>query len=91
VKQMRKRAGRTGIYRDHGIGTPGIEPRAGLVLGFFVFAWISLVTIMAAAPGVYDEALRLPGGECRSSALAFLVAHYAFLLLLGVVIVRRWR
>jgi hypothetical protein len=72
-------------------GRLGLNRSQGLVLGFFVFAWISLVAIMAAAPGVYDEALRLPGGEGRSSALAFLVARIAFLLLLGVVIVRRWR
>ena len=60
----------------------------GLVLGFFVLAWVALVTILVAAPEVYDLALRLPGGEHGS---AFLAAISAFLVLLGVGVVRRWR
>jgi hypothetical protein len=72
-------------------GRSGLNRAQGLVLGFFAFAWVSLVAIMVAAPGVYDEALRLPGGEGRSPALAFLVALSAFLLVLGVGVVRRWR
>ena len=72
-------------------GRSGLNRTQGLVLGFFVFAWVSLVAIMAAAPGVYDQALRLPGGEDHLPALAFLAALSAFLLLLGVGVVRRWR
>lgn len=34
-----------------------------LVLGFFVFAWVSLIAILAAAPEVYEQLLRLPGSE----------------------------
>lgn len=60
----------------------------GLVLGFFVFAWVSLVVILAAAPGVYGRALRLPGAPW---VLAFLVALSIFLLVLGVGVVKRWR
>jgi hypothetical protein len=62
-----------------------------LVLGFFVFAWIALVMILVAAPGIYEQALRLPGGERKLPTLAFLAAISAFLVLLGIGVVRRWR
>ena len=65
----------------------------GLVLGFFVLAWASLVTILAATPEVYDQALQLPASSDRHLfELAFLAALSIFLVLLGVVgVVRRWR
>jgi hypothetical protein len=63
----------------------------GLVLGFFVFAWAALLVILAVAPGVYSKALRLPSGDGRPWALAFLVALSIFLLVLGVGVVKRWR
>jgi hypothetical protein len=62
-----------------------------LVLGFFVFAWVALVVILLAAPEVYEQALRLPGGERKLPTLAFLAAISAFLVLLGIGVVRRWR
>jgi hypothetical protein len=63
-----------------------------LVLGFFFFAWVALVVILVAAPEVYEQALlRLPGGERKLPTLAFLAAISAFLVLLGVGVVRRWR
>jgi len=62
-----------------------------LVLGFFIFAWGALVVILVAAPEVYDQALRLPGGERILPTLAFLAAISAFLVLLGVGVLRRWR
>jgi hypothetical protein len=62
-----------------------------VVLGFFVLAWVALATILVAAPGIYDQALRLPGGEQRLSGLIFLGAISAFLVLLGVGVVKRWR
>jgi hypothetical protein len=62
-----------------------------LVLGFFVFAWVALVVILVAAPGIYEQALRLPGGERKLPTLAFLAAISVFLVLLGVGVVRRWR
>ena len=61
-----------------------------LVLGFFVLVWTGLVAIFAAAPEVYEQALRLPPGG-RSAGLAFLVALSAFMALLGVGVLWRWR
>jgi hypothetical protein len=61
-----------------------------LVLGFFLLAVASLVVIRLAAPDVYDEALRLPAGD-RRLATAFLGALVAFITLLGVGVLRRWR
>src|SRR5215210_8818284 len=62
-----------------------------LVLGFFIFAWVALIAILAAAPEVCDQALYLPGGERNVPTLAFLTALSIFLVLLGVGVVRRWR
>jgi hypothetical protein len=62
-----------------------------LVLGFFVVAWTALGVILLAAPGIYDQALRLPGGGRELPALGFLAALFAFLLLLAIGVVRRWR
>ena len=55
-----------------------------LVLGFFVLVWTGLVAIFAAAPEVYEQALRLSPGGDRSAGLAFLVALSTFMVLLGV-------
>ena len=62
-----------------------------LVTGFFVVVWVALVAILVVAPGVYDQALRLPGSERELPTLGFLVLLSAFLLLLAVGVVRRWR
>jgi hypothetical protein len=42
-----------------------------LVLGFFVVASLGLLVILVAAPGVYDQALRLPAGS-EVADIAFL-------------------
>ncbi len=62
-----------------------------LVLAFFTFAWVALVIILVAAPEVYEQILRLPGSGGRLPTLPFLAALFAFLVLLGVGVVRRWR
>jgi hypothetical protein len=54
-------------------------------------AWASLLVILAAAPAVYDQALRLPTGGRRAAEIGFLVAISAFIALLAVGVVRRWR
>jgi hypothetical protein len=40
------------------LGRSSLNRTQGLVLGFFVFAWATLVVILMAAPEVYDQALR---------------------------------
>ena len=54
-----------------------------LVGGFLLLAAASLLVILAAAPEVYDQALRLPSGN-RTVEVAFLAAPTAFITLLGV-------
>ena len=62
------------------------------MLGFTILAWASLVTILLAAPEVYDQDLQLPASsDRRLFKLAFLAALSAFLVLLGIGVVRRWR
>jgi hypothetical protein len=65
-----------------------INRTQALVLGFFVLAWASLVALFAAAPEVYGRALGLASAGAR---LLFLVAITAFLALLGMGVIRRWR
>jgi chromate transport protein ChrA len=55
-----------------------------LVLGFFLMALTSLVVILAAAPEIYDQALRLGSDSPRWVALIFLAV-------LAVGVLRRWR
>src|SRR4029450_7464684 len=61
----------------------------GLVLSFFLVVWVSLLVIAVVAPEVYDQALRLPGG--RGAELTVLAALSAFIGLLALGVVRRWR
>jgi hypothetical protein len=62
-----------------------------LVLGFFAFVWVSLVIILLVEPGIYDSAMKLPSGNHLLADLAFLGAITAFILLLVVGVLRRWR
>jgi len=67
-----------------------INRTQAVVLGFALLAWLSLLSILVAAPEVLDGALRLPPGS-RPAEIAFLVALSAFLALLGIGVVRCWR
>jgi len=62
-----------------------------LVLGFFGFAWISLIVILLVDPAIYDEAMRLPAGEHPLADLVFLGAISVLIALLSVGVLRRWR
>ena len=73
-------------------GTQGTLTRTQLlVLGFFLLAWISVVAVLIAAPEVYDQTLKLPPGDGRGVDFAFLAALSAFLVVLAIGVVRRWR
>jgi hypothetical protein len=74
-----------------GLEQPSLNRTQRLVLGFFVFAWVALVVILVAAPGIYEQALRLPGGESELLTLGFLAAISILLVLLGIGVVRLWR
>ncbi len=62
-----------------------------LVLGFLVLAWVSLVTIMWVAPEIYVQVLQLPAGDLHTAELVFLTAISAFIGVLCVGTLRRWR
>jgi hypothetical protein len=62
-----------------------------LVLAFFLMAWISLIAILVAAPEVYERRLRsLPGAQ-RMAEIVFVLALTAFIVLLSIGVLRRWR
>jgi hypothetical protein len=63
----------------------------GLVLGFFLVVVGSLLVIFVAAPDVYDQALRLPPSWPWWAGIAFLAALCAFIGVLAVGVLRRWR
>jgi hypothetical protein len=58
-----------------------------LLVAFLAMAWLSLIVILAIAPEIYDEVLRLPPGV-RLASLAALSAFIA-VVILGVL--KRWR
>jgi len=62
-----------------------------LVLGFLLMAWISLVVILVAAPEVYERRLRsLPGAQ-HVVEIVFVGALTAFIVLVSIGVLRRWR
>lgn len=61
-----------------------------LVLGFFVFAWISLLVILLVDPAIYDRAMKLPSGPHPLADLALFGAVSAFIAFLSVGVLRRW-
>jgi hypothetical protein len=63
----------------------------GLVVGFFLLAWASLLAIYGAAPAVYDQTLKLPPEMQALGAVAFLAALSVFLVVLSLGVLRRWR
>jgi len=60
-----------------------------LVLGFFLVVLASVIVIRVLAPEVYDRALRLPAGDQVGNL--FPAALTAFLILLAIGVLRRWR
>jgi hypothetical protein len=62
-----------------------------LVLSFFLVALTSLVVILAAAPVIYDQALRLGSDSPRWVAFTILGVLAGFIGLLAMGVLRRWR
>lgn len=65
-----------------------INRTQALVLGFFVLVWAPLVALFAVAPEVYYQAMKL---SSAGAGLLFLVGISAFIALLGIGVLRRWR
>ena len=63
----------------------------GLVIGFYVTALIALVAILVFAPAVYAHALKAPQGNSQLLETGFLVALTAFICLLAIGVILRWR
>jgi hypothetical protein len=59
------------------------QPDTSVGPWFLVLAVTSLLVILAAAPEVYDQALRLPSGNHKKVEVAFLVALVGLITLLG--------
>jgi threonine/homoserine/homoserine lactone efflux protein len=72
-------------------GLPTINRVQALVLGFLLMAWISLVAILIAAPAVYEQRLRSLPGAPRIVEIVFVAVLTAFIVLLSIGILRRWR
>jgi hypothetical protein len=61
-----------------------LEPYTEVRTHLFVVVWAALVVILVAAPGIYNRALRLPGGEPALPVLGFLAATSTFLVVLVI-------
>jgi hypothetical protein len=68
-----------------------ISRTQSLVLGFFAFAWISLLVILLVDPAIYDDAMKLPAGRHPLTDLAFLGGISALIVLISVGVLKRWR
>jgi hypothetical protein len=65
-----------------------INRTQALVLGFFGLVWATLVVLFTVAPEIYYQAMKLPS---TGAGLLFLVGISAFIALLVVGVLRRWR
>jgi hypothetical protein len=68
-----------------------INRTQGLVLGFFVVVWTTLVVLLVVSTDIRDVTVRRMPGTGAPAILGFVVALFAFLAVLGVGVVRRWR
>jgi hypothetical protein len=65
-----------------------INRTQALVLGFFGLVWATLVVLFTVAPEIYYQAMKLPS---TGAGLLFPVGISAFIALLVVGVLRRWR
>jgi fucose 4-O-acetylase-like acetyltransferase len=68
-----------------------INRSQGLVLAFFVFVVVALVAILIYAPDVYGSTLRPLGQASVAVEIGFLFSLVAFISLLALAVIRRWR
>ena len=59
------------------------------MLTFLAAAWVVVVVILALAPGVFDQAMKLSFAGRRPFEAAFLAALSLFLLLLAIGVIRK--
>ena len=67
-----------------------INRSQGIVLGFFAGALVSLAAILAFAPSIYANVLKVPAGAIGLEA-GFLAALVAFIAFVSIGVFRRWR
>ena len=68
-----------------------INRTQGLVLGFFVVAWVALVVMLAVSAAVRDVTVRRMPGAGAPAIIGFVVALLVFLTALAIGVLRRWR
>jgi cell division protein FtsW (lipid II flippase) len=67
------------------------KPNARLVLAFFALAMVGFVAILAAAPDIYSNTVKVPHIGSHLTGTALVAGLFAFLLLLSIGTLRRWR
>jgi hypothetical protein len=91
---------RVGVYPAAGeqLAKGGMVPRSsainrtqGLVLGFFVVAWVAIVVMLAASADVRDVTVRRMPGAGAPAIIAFVLALLVFLTVLAIGVLRRSR
>jgi hypothetical protein len=83
---------RTGRPKAGSVTCPNaINRTQGLVLGFFVVVYASLVVILALSAEVREVTVRRIPGSGAPAVVGFVVALFAFLSVLTIGVVRRWR
>ena len=68
-----------------------INRTQALVLAFFMLAWAGVITILAAAPQVYDQTLGRAPGSLRAAETAFVIGLSALVGVIAFGVIRRWR
>ena len=68
-----------------------INRTQGMVLGFFVYAWVTLAVSLVLSPSVREMTLRRLPGTGTPVLIAFLVGLLGFLTVLAIGVVRRSR
>ena len=68
-----------------------INRTKALILALFAVHWVTVVAILVAALEVYDQAIRLPGGNQRPAEVGLLLVFTALFALLSTGVIRGWR